>query len=134
MAARLYDKGKENLLGGSIDLRSKTIVALLVTAAYVPNTSSDETRAAIPSSAVIAEATLTSKQLLNGVFDADDTIFPDVVGAYPITQIVIIQDHQIYTQAKLIALIDDVPQFPVVPDGSGITIQWDNGANKIFKL
>lgn len=133
MAARLYLKGKENLLGGNVDLQNDTIVALLVTGQYIPNTDSDETRAAIPSSAIIAEETLASTKITDGVFDADDLVFTEVVGP-PIRYIVIIKDADIYSQAKLIALIDDAPQFPITPDGSNITIQWDNGANKIFSI
>lgn len=133
MAARLYLKGKENLLGGNVDLQNDTIVALLVTGQYNPNTDSDETRAAIPSSAIIAEETLTSTKIANGIFDADDVVFTEVSGP-PIRYIVIIKDADIYAQAQLIALIDDAPQFPITPDGSNITIQWDNGANKIFSI
>jgi hypothetical protein len=133
MAARLYLKGKENLLGGNVDLQNDTIVALLVTGQYVPNTDSDETRAAIPSSAIVAEETLSSTKIVDGVFDADDVVFTEVTGA-PIRYIVLIKDDDIYSRALLIALIDDAAQFPVTPDGSNITIQWDNGANKIFSL
>jgi hypothetical protein len=133
MAARLYVKGKENLLGGNIDLQNGTIVALLVSGQYVPDTDSDETRAAIPTSAIIAEETLSSTKITNGVFDADDTVFSTVTGV-PIRYIVLIKDDDVYLRAPLIALIDDAAQFPVTPDGSDITIQWDNGDNKIFSL
>lgn len=133
MAARLYTKGKENLLSGNVDLQNDTIVALLVTGQYIPDTDADDTRAAIPSSAIVGEATLQSTKINNGVFDADDVVFTEVSGA-PIRYIVIIKDADIFQQAPLICLIDDAPQFPVVPDGTNITIQWDNGSNKIFKI
>lgn len=133
MAARLYSKFKEHLLSGDIDLMNDTIVALLVSSDYVPDTATHESRAAIPSSAVIAEATLESTQVTNGIFDADDTVFFDVEGS-PVTQIIILQDADIFSQALLIAVIDDASQFPVTPDGTNITIQWDNGPNKIFNL
>jgi len=110
-----------------------TIVALLVSSDYVPDTATHESRAAIPSSAVIAEATLESTQVTNGIFDADDTVFFDVEGS-PVAQIIILQDADIFSQALLIAVIDDASQFPVTPDGTNITIQWDNGPNKIFNL
>lgn len=133
MAARLFSKFKEHLLSGNIDLLHNTIVALLVSSDYVPDVATDESRAAIPSSAIIAEATLRSVKVTQGVFDADDTVFFSVEGK-SIARIILVQDSDIYSQALLIAVIDDAPQLPVTPDGTNITIQWDNTSNKIFRL
>ncbi|GAI46620.1 unnamed protein product, partial [marine sediment metagenome] len=36
--------------------------------------------------------------------------------------------------SPLIALIDTATGLPVTPNDGDITIAWDNGANKIFKL
>ena len=133
MSARLYNKAKENLLIGNIDMLNNDIVAMLVSAEYIPDTSLDSTRADIPSTAIIAQATLTSNRVDDGVFDADDVTFATVTGE-TITQIVIAQDDRIDSKALLIALIDDADSLPVVPDGENITLQWDNTTNKIFKL
>ncbi len=38
------------------------------------------------------------------------------------------------TAQRLIAYIDTATGMPVTPNGGDITIAWDNGANKIFKL
>lgn len=133
MSARLYNKGKENLLIGNIDMLNNDIVVMLISAEYLPNTAVHSTRADISSSAIIAQATLTSTQVASGVFDADDVTFATVTGE-TITQIVIAQDDRIDSRALLIALIDDADFLPVVPDGENITIQWDNSTNKIFKL
>ena len=35
---------------------------------------------------------------------------------------------------RVIAFIDTATGLPVTPNGGDITITWDNGANKIFKL
>ena len=36
--------------------------------------------------------------------------------------------------ARLIAYIDTATGLPVTPNGGDITIVWDDGPNKIFKL
>ena len=36
--------------------------------------------------------------------------------------------------ARLIAYIDSATGLPFLPSGGNVAIQWDNGANKIFKL
>ena len=133
MSARLYNKGKENLLIGNIDMLNNDIVVMLVSAEYLSDTAVHSTRADIPSSAIVAQATLTSTRVTDGVFDADDVVFATVSGG-TITQIVIAQDDRIDSRALLIALIDDADLLPVVPDGENITVQWDNSTNKIFKL
>lgn len=48
--------------------------------------------------------------------------------------IVIVRDTGADATSPLIALIDTATGLPVTPNGGDITIQWDSGANKIFKL
>jgi len=36
--------------------------------------------------------------------------------------------------SRLIAWIDTGTNLPVTPNGGDITVQWDAGANRIFKL
>ena len=38
------------------------------------------------------------------------------------------------TSKKLIAYINDSSNLPFTPSGGNVTLQWDNGVNKIFKL
>jgi len=37
-------------------------------------------------------------------------------------------------ESPLLAFLDSVTGLPVTPNGGDITVAWDNGANKIFKL
>ena len=132
MAARLYYKGKENILGGEVDLVNDNLVCLLVTGEYLPDITSDESRASIPESAIVGEETISGATVLNGVFDADDVTFNSLEGSQ-VYHVVICTDSPIQSQALLIALYDS-PVAVITPDGSDVVIQWDDGANKIFKI
>lgn len=131
MEARLYSKAKEHILSGNIDLANNNIVVLLVDASYVPSFANDESRLSIPDSAIVAEDTLNTTSVANGVFDADDIIFSDVAGN-TVVHIVLLQEAEIDAQAYLIAAYTNIT--PLVPDGSAITIQWDAGTNRIFAI
>jgi hypothetical protein len=53
----------------------------------------------------------------------------------PCEAIVIWQDTGVESTSRLIAYIDTASSgLPVTPNGGDITIAWDSGANKIFKL
>ena len=46
----------------------------------------------------------------------------------------IYQDSGVEATSRLIANIDAATGLPVTPNGTDITVQWDSGANRIFKL
>ena len=48
--------------------------------------------------------------------------------------IVIFIDSGVDTTSNLVAYIDTATGLPVTPNGGDITVTWDTGANKIFKL
>ena len=48
--------------------------------------------------------------------------------------LVIYQDSGVSATSRLIAYIDTATGLPVTPNGGNITVTWDNGANRIFKL
>jgi hypothetical protein len=68
------------------------------------------------------------------VFDGDDVTFTAVAGGATINYLVIYQDTGTPGTSRLIACIDTATGIPLSTNGGDITIQWDNGANKIFKL
>jgi hypothetical protein len=47
---------------------------------------------------------------------------------------VIYKDTGTAATSPLIAYIDTATGLPVTPNGGDITVTWDNGSNKIFKL
>ena len=130
MANALYAKGKEKFLSGSIDLTTDTIKVVLVDAGvYTVNLSTDEFFNDIAS--VIATATLGTKTVTNGVFDAADATFSTVSGAQS-EILVIYKDTGVASTSPLIAYFDTATGLPVTPNGGDITITWN--ASGIFAL
>lgn len=136
MASGLYDKGREGFLDGSIDWDTDDVRAILVdTGAYTVNLTTHDFLDDVPGGARIAvSAALAGKTVTSGVADANDVTFTAVTGA-SIEAIVIYKHTGTDATSRLIAYIDSASSgLPVTPNGGDITIQWDSGANKIFKL
>lgn len=142
MANALYDKGREGFLDGSIDWDTAVIKVVLVdTAGLTVDLTTNQFLSAIASGNRIATSgALTSKTVTAGVADAADVTFTAVTGA-SVEAIVIYQSSAVTggadvadTAQRLIAYIDTGTGLPFTPNGGDITVQWDNGSNKIFKL
>ncbi len=135
MANGLYDKGREAFLNGDIDWAADTIKVILIdTADYVVNLATHDFYNDVTVAGRVGTAqTLGTKTSTNGVADAADVTFTAVTGD-PCEAIVIYKDTGTESTSALIAYIDTATGLPVTPNGGNITITWDNGANKIFKL
>ncbi len=135
MANALYDKGREGFLDGTIDWDTQDIKVVLVdNADYTVNLATDDFLDDVAAAGRVAtSANLTSKTVAAGVADAADVTFTAVSGD-PCESIVIYYDTGSAATSRLIAYIDTATNLPVTPNGGDITIAWDNGANKIFKL
>ena len=135
MANALYDFGRQGFLEGTIDWDTDTIKAVLVdTALYTVNLATHDNLDDVPAGARIATSgALGSKTVTAGVADAADATFTAVTGA-SIEAIVLYKDTGVESTSRLIAYIDTATGLPVTPSGGDITVAWDNGANKIFKL
>jgi hypothetical protein len=135
MANALYDKGREGFLDGSIDWDTDTIKVVLVDGAdYTPNLSTHDFLDDIPEAARVATSgALASKTVTAGVADAADVTISSVTGDQ-FEYLVIYKDTGNAATSRLIACIDTATGLPCTPNGGDITITWDSGANKIFKL
>lgn len=134
MANALYDKGREKFLTGALSYSGDTIkVALVDTALYTVNLATDEFFSTISSAVVGTPQTLSSKTTTSGIADAADVTYTAVTGA-TCEAVVIYKDTGVAGTSPLIAYIDTATNLPVTPNGGNITVQWDNGTNKIFKL
>lgn len=134
MANALYDAGRDAFLNGNIDWVNDTIKVVLVDAAdYTVNLTTDDNLDDIAAGGRVATGTLTSKTTSAGVADAADLTFSTVSGDQS-EALVIYKDTGVESTSTLIAYIDSATGLPVTPNGGDITIQWDAGANKIFKL
>lgn len=135
MANVLYDKGREGFLDGSIDYDTDSIKVVGVDhGTDTPAPASDANLSDIGAGArVFTSGNLTTKTVASGVADADDVVVPTVSGA-SVESINLYKDTGSAATSRLIAYIDSATGLPVTPNGGDITIVWDAGANKIFKL
>lgn len=135
MANALYDLARESFLKGEIDMSTDNIKAVLVDAAdYTVNLATHQFLSSIIAGARVATSgNLASKTTAAGVFDAADITFSAVTGDQS-EALVIYQDTGVEGTSRLIAYIDTATGLPVTPGGGDITVTWDSGANKIFKL
>ena len=135
MANSLYDLGREKFLNGDIDWTNDDIKVLLVdTADYTVNLATDEFHSDVTSGGIEATSgNLGTKSTTAGVADAADVTLSAVSGDV-CEALVIYKDTGVSGTSPLIAYIDTATGLPVTPDGGDITITWDAGANKIFKL
>jgi hypothetical protein len=135
MANALYTKAKQGLIDGSINMNADTIKAVCVDSAdYTPNLATDQYLSSIPAAGRVATSdALTGKSETDGVFDAADVTISAVTGD-PFEYLVLYKDTGAEGTSRLILLIDTATGLPCTPGGADVTIQWSNGADKIFRL
>lgn len=135
MGNALYNKGRQGFLDGSIDFDTDDIRAILIdTGTYTVDLAAHDNLDDIAAGARIAvSAALSGKTVTDGVADASDVTFSAVTGA-SVEAIVLYKHTGVESTSRLIAYIDTGTGLPVTPNGGDITVQWDSGANKIFKL
>jgi hypothetical protein len=135
MTNALYDKGRQGFLEGAIDWDTDDIRVILVdTGAYTVNLATHDNLDDVPVGARIATSgAFSGKTVTDGVADANDVTLSSVSGVQ--SEALVIYKHTgTESTSRLIAYIDTATGLPITPNGADITIQWDNGANKIFKL
>lgn len=145
MANALYGLGRQGFAGGTIDWDTDDIKVLLIDATdytVAIDTNQYCNLDTIPALARVTNglsANLGTKTIALGVCDAADITLASVSGE-ACEAIVIFKDgggggvSQSGTADLLIAYIDTATGLPITPNGGDITIAWDAGANKIFKL
>lgn len=134
MANALYDKARERFLDGGISWTTDTIKAVLVDTAGYTFSQSHEFLSDIGAGYRIAtSAALTGKAKTSGIADADNVTWAAVTGASS-EAVVLYKDTGTAATSPLIAYVDVATGLPVTPNGGDITVTWDNGTNKIFKL
>jgi hypothetical protein len=134
MANALYGKGRDKFANGDIDWVNDTIKLYLIDAAdYTVSIDVDEFADDIAGAAKVATATFAGNSTALGVCDANDTTFTTVSGDVS-EALVIWKDTGNQATSPLIAYMDTGTGLPVTPNGGDITVTWDDGANKIFKL
>lgn len=136
MANFLYDKGRQGFLDGSIDWDTDDVRATLVRG-YTPNQSTHDMLDDVTGAGgtlVSTTSALGTKTVTDGVADAADPTLSAVTAGAACNHIVIYKHTGTASTSRLIACIDTATGLPVTPNGGDIVIQFDSGANKIFKL
>jgi hypothetical protein len=136
MANALYDKGRERFLGTAtqINWTNDTIKVALVKSSYTPNLSTNDGYDTISSYTAGVAQTLGSKTTTAGVANAAGVTFSSVAAGATVNYIALFKDTGTPSTSPLIALIDTATGLPVTTNGGDITIVWDTGSSKIFKL
>lgn len=135
MSSGFYVAGLTAIMNGNLSLLTHTIKATLIdTGYYTVNLSTHDNLDDVPSAARVATATLASKTISGGAFDAADTTFSAVTGA-TCEAIIIWKDSGAENSSTLIAYIDTATGLPTVAlTNNTVVVAWDNGGSKIFKL
>lgn len=133
MANALYTLGRQSFLDADIDWSVDTIKVALVGAGYVVNLATDQFVTDLGANIVARSSAFASKTSTAGVADAADVLFAALTGT-AVSYAVIYKDTGVDGTSRLIAYLDTITGVPFTPSGADVTIAWDNGANKIFKL
>lgn len=135
MANALYDHGRNEFLVGDLDWLVHDIRMVLMDAAdHTTDQATDDNLDDIASGARVAtSAAFGSKTAAAGVADAADVTFSSVTGDVS-EELVIYYHTGTESTSTLVVNIDTATGLPVTPNGGDITVQWDSGSNKIFKL
>ncbi len=135
MANALYDEGRRAFLAGEIDWLGTNMRIILVDAAdYTRDLALHDFLDDVAAGAREEESSnLTTKTEADGIADADNVTFSSAAGD-PCEQIIGFEETGTDGTSQLIFNIDTASGLPVTLNGGDVTVTWDNGANKIFKL
>lgn len=138
MANALFDKGREHFLGATLDWDGFEMrIALVDDTDVTFDLATNEDWADLVAGLVHANAesdALGSKSITAGVADAADKTWSTVTGDAADYVICFYETGNDATSFLVFALDSATSGIPVTPNGGDITITWDSGANKIFKL
>lgn len=135
MASLLYDKAREKFMTGQFNLLTDTIKCVLIDVADYTVSAAHEFLSDIPAAARVAtSAALTGKTATSGIFNASSTVFTAASGDQS-EAVVFFKDTGSAATSSLILYVDSASSgLPVTPNGGDINLNFDTGANKIFKL
>ncbi len=136
MANALYDLGRQGFLGAEIDWVGVSMrICIVDLTDYTLNLVTDDFLDVINAGAGLeAESgNLTTKTEALGVADADNVTFSSVSGD-ACDYVIGFEETGADATSQLIFCIDTASGIPVTPNGGDITVTFDNGSNKIFKL
>lgn len=130
-----YPYGNQKILEGDIHWLTDPLKIVLVGTQSYTYSAIHQSLADVPAAArVVTSGTLTGRTSTLGVADADDVSFGTVAAGPRIDAAVLYHDTGTESSSTLIAYMPNGVGLPIYPDGSIVSITWNNGANKIFVL
>ncbi len=129
MANKLFPKYKQAILSTGVNLVSGTVKAVLIDTGAYTQSDAHQFLSSVPAGARIGTpATLANKTVVDGVFDADDSMFSSVpvqTGTAAAEEAILIYlDTGTEATSVLIAYIDTATGLPVTPNGGNVVITW----------
>ena len=135
MANALYDHGRENFLLGNLDWDTNAVrLDFIDEDDDVTDLANDEDRADRVVAAIVdTSGDFAGKTGISGVADANDVTVSTVSGD-EFESIDIYYWSGVDATSLYMCNIDTATGLPCTPNGGDIIVQWDDGADKIFKL
>ncbi len=138
--AVLFDPGREGFLAGEIDWDT-AVIKVVLGRGYTFNAAHKFISDLTGHTAVATSAALGTKTVTSGVADAADFTYTAVAAGAACPYLIIYQASAVTggadvaaTAQRLIAYIDNATGLPVTPNGGDISVAFDNGVNRIFRL
>lgn len=142
MANGLFNPGREGFLAGEIDANTAVLKVALVRS-YTFNAAHKFCSDITTAGGVfhVTSDALASVTVTDGILDAADKLISSVASNANNHSVLLFQASAVTggadvaaTAQRVIAWIDTGTNYPIVPNGGDVTLAWDNGSNKIFKL
>lgn len=141
MANAHFDTGRDGFLRGSYAALAATWVPYIVGSFHPGLLATAVKLSDLGAGVFFARGTyLTGLTASAGVFDAADTVVGGVgSGGAPtaVAIVLVVEASQVAPASQcafLIGYVDTASVVPFVPNGGDVSVAWDNGASRIFKL
>lgn len=136
MANGWYNFGLESFALGDVAWDTSDIRLILIDAADdTVSLSADQFLSDRAGAARVAVSTsFGSKTGTAGVLDAADVTITSVTGDQSESVDLYCHDGGADSARRMLMNFDTATGLPITPDGGNITVQWDNGSNKIARL
>lgn len=143
MANAMFDLGREGFLAGEIDWDT-AVIKVAAIRGTVPTLTTQKFVLDFTTAGGVIHGTpvaLGTKAVASGVADAADSVFTALAANAGNHNLLIFQSSAVAGGSdvasnlqRLIGYIDTGTNIPFVPNGGDVTVAWDNGSNRIFKL
>lgn len=136
MANSWYDAGLESFAGGDLawDTGAFRLTCIDEADDTIDLVNDDFLDDRAGASRVASSGDFASKTFTDGYLDAADVTLTSVSGDQFESIDIFCNDGGSDSARRLLLNFDTATGLPLTPDGGNITVQWDNGTNKIARL